>query len=236
MNHLLEVCLSITLAAGLTPSLGAQSNPNAIPTPRKGISVQMPITTAAVPMPDADQEDAVVVTITDDGNVYLGLDPADPSTLAGGITQALSNQMEKKLYIKADARVPYAPVAKILSAARSAGVREPDLLTTQTNPRPSAIPVPPAGLQVLVGPRLSSDSEAIVVQQTFSQESRPVLQINGKPVLPANLQAKLAQLLQKSGGKFVQIEADGRLPFADVVNLIDVCRSVGAKVVLAAAP
>ena len=66
MNYLLEVCLTIALATGIMPSLVAQSNPDAVPMMRKGISVQMPVTRTAMPMPDADKEDALLVAVTRD--------------------------------------------------------------------------------------------------------------------------------------------------------------------------
>lgn len=236
MKHLLEVCLIVALAASVTPSLAAQSNP-AIPVLRKGISVQMPVARTAVSMPDADQEDALVVTITDDGNVFVRLDPTDPDAVAGGITEAMSNRAEKKVYIKADAGVPYAQVVRVLAAVRSAGVQQPDLLTASINSLPSAVPVAPEGLEVVVlSPQASSRLEGIVVQLAIPEESLPVFKINGEIVSQANLQSRIAQLLQKSGEKIVQIEAKGRLTYADVVNLADVCGSTGARVALIIAP
>ncbi len=235
MNYLLEVCLAVCLTIGATPSLGAQSNAE-IPTLQKGISVQMPVARSAVLIPEADHEDALVVTITEDGNVFVRLDLADPAALAGRIAEALSSQAEKKLYIKADARAPYAQVVRVLSAVRSAGVQEPGLLTAQPGSHPSAISVSPRGLRVFTAVRGSSGSEDIVVQLTTSEQSNTILTINGEPVPPASLQGRIEQLLQKSSSKFIQIEADENLQFADVVELIDVCRSIGAKIVLVTAP
>jgi biopolymer transport protein ExbD len=92
--------------------------------------------------------------------------------------------------------------------------------------------VSPEGLQVLVSPRRSSSSPEIV-QLLNSVQQRSVLKVNGEPVLRTNLQNKLAQFFQNRSDRTVQIEADGTFSFAAVVNLIDLCRSAGAKVVLA---
>jgi biopolymer transport protein TolR len=152
MNYLLEVCLAAILAAGITPSALAQSGNIATPTMRKGIHVELPATSNAVSLPDADQQDALVVTITEDGSVYLGVgpvnDPVNPGALAEAVKGILSNRPEKKLYIKADARTPYANVVKVIDTVGLAGVDVLNLLTAQPeSPQPGTI-VPPKGIQV----------------------------------------------------------------------------------------
>jgi biopolymer transport protein ExbD len=229
MNYLLEVCLTMALATGVMPSLVAQSNPDAVPTMRKGISVQMPVTRTAKLMPEADKDDATVVIISEDGSVYLGLNPTDPAALADSVRDALSRQPDKNVYIKADARAPYSQVLRVLAALRAAGVEAPSLLTFQPHATAPGTLLPPEGLEVLVGPRRSSSSPAIV---QLSQQ-RSVLKVNGEPVPRASLQNRLTQFFQNRSDKLVQIEADGSLPFAVVVDVIDGCRAAGAKVVLA---
>ena len=70
----------------------------------KGISVELPVTINAVPMPDADREDSLIVSVTDNGSLYFGIDPISPAALAERVRSSLSNRAEKNLYIKADAR------------------------------------------------------------------------------------------------------------------------------------
>jgi biopolymer transport protein ExbD len=143
MNYLLEVCLLVTLAAGATPAIGAQSPTIAAQTMQKGISVQLPVTSNAVAMPDADQEDALIVSVTDDGSVYFGVDPISPAALAEKVRDGLSNRTERKLYIKAEARTPYANVVKVLDAMRTAGVEAPNLLTAQRDSSGPGTLIPP---------------------------------------------------------------------------------------------
>ncbi len=45
---------------------------------QKGVSVQMAVTSNATPMPEADNPDAWIVTITSDGSLYLGTHPVSP--------------------------------------------------------------------------------------------------------------------------------------------------------------
>jgi biopolymer transport protein ExbD len=234
MNYLLEVCLVVTLAAGATPAIGAKSQAITAQTMQKGISVELPVTSNAVPIPEADQEDALIVSVTDDGSVYFGVDPISPAALAEKVRDALSNRTERKLYIKADARTPYANVVKVLDAMRTAGVEAPNLLTAQRDSSGPGTLIPPKGLEVLIGPPLPAGSEAIVVQVLNSEHQRPALRINNEPFQRATLQSRLRQLLQNRSENVVHIQADATLPFAAVVNVIDVCRSTGAKVVVVA--
>jgi biopolymer transport protein ExbD len=234
MNYLLEVCVLVTLAAGATPAIGAKSQAITARTMQKGISVELPVTSHAVAMPDADQEDALIVSVTDDGSVYFGVDPISPPALAEKVRDGLSNRTERKLYIKADARTPYANVVKVLDAMRTAGVEAPNLLTAQRDSSGPGTLIPPKGLEVLIGPPLRAGSEAIVVQVLNSEQQRPALKINNEPVQRATLQSRLRQLLQNRSDNVVHIQADATLAFAAVVDVIDVCRSTGVKVVVVA--
>jgi len=98
---------------------------------QKGISVQLPVTSNAVSVLKADKEDALVVTVRHDGSVYLGVNPISTTELPAKLKTALSNRAEKTVYIKADARTPYASVVKVLDFLRTAGVEGVTLLTAQ---------------------------------------------------------------------------------------------------------
>jgi biopolymer transport protein ExbD/biopolymer transport protein TolR len=194
---------------------------------QKGISVQLAATRNAVAMPDADREHAVIVAVTHNGDVYLGIDPITPAALAE--KRSLAGRTEGKLYVKADARTPYADVMKVLGAVRTAGVTAPKLLTgQQAAPQPSR-PVPPYGLEVRVGPPLPSARESTVVQMLKSEHGSPMLKINNREVSWEMLRSRLRQSPRQNS---FLVEADGVLPFSVVVRLIDVCRSTGADVFL----
>ena len=85
---------------------------------------------------------------------------------------------------------------------------------------------------MLIGPPLRSGSEAIVVQVLNSGQRRPTLKIDDQHIPWAALQSTLGQLFQNRRGDVVLVKAEGTLPFADVVDVTDACRSTGAKVVL----
>jgi biopolymer transport protein TolR len=148
MNYLLEVCLIVTLAAGFSPSPAAQSQAIPVPAMQKGVSVKLPVASNALTMPDADREDALIVSITDDGTVYVGVNRISPAALAETVKGALSNRPERKLYIKADARTPYANVVTVIDAVRTSGVEALNLLTAQQESAGPGTVVPPKGMQV----------------------------------------------------------------------------------------
>jgi biopolymer transport protein ExbD len=164
MNHMLEVCLIVlSLANGVTPSVAAQTasaaHENSFQTEthagvgqtmRKGITVELPVTSNAVPVPKADNEDSLIVTVTYDGKVYLGVDPISTTEIAGKVKEALSNHVEKTLYVKADARTPYVNLVRILDSVRTAGVERLTLLTAQRDTEEPGTVVPPKGLELLV--------------------------------------------------------------------------------------
>jgi biopolymer transport protein ExbD len=199
---------------------------------QKGIHVELATASNAVTSPDADHEDSLIVTVTSNGSVYLGINPSTPAALAEQIKSLLSGR-EQKVYIKADARAPYADVVTVLGAASTAGVEAPILLTTQPeSPEPGTV-VAPKGLEVLVGPPSPSGSESTVVEVLNSEQRWPTLKINHEQIPWAALESTLSKLLQNRTEKVVLVKANGRLPFAQVVHVIDMCRSTEATVVLA---
>ena len=124
MNPGLRASLMVTMLAALPDAAFSQNIPL-----QPGVSVQLPVTGNAVAVPKADDQDALVVALTADGATYLGVDRVATSALADRVKTLLSARSDKTLYVKADARVPYARVVEIMDAVRNSGV---DLLTFLT--------------------------------------------------------------------------------------------------------
>jgi biopolymer transport protein TolR len=225
MKYLLEVCLiALALITSPTPSAAQQMT--------EGISVRLPVTRHAAVMPAADRADAIIVNVTEDGSMYLGIHPTTTPALAEAIKQALSNSEQKNLYVKSDALTRYASVQQVLRAARQAGAASVVLLSEQQNASGPMTVVPPKGLQVLVGPPFPGGVDLIVMQAPNSGQG-PQLKINDEPISWAGLPSRVQQLLQAGTEGAVLIRADGELSFADVVHAIDLCRSAGARIALA---
>ena len=113
---------------------------------QKGISVELVPTTSATPVPDADNRDALIITVTESGKLYFGIDPVAPDSVAGRLRDR--QLRTQNLYIKADARAPYASVVRVVDAARVAGVAGVILLTAQPKASPSGALVSPDGIEM----------------------------------------------------------------------------------------
>jgi biopolymer transport protein ExbD len=132
------------LAVVTTVSAAAQSSGPAM---QKGISVELASTRSAVPVPGADSEEALIIAVTDNGGLYLGINPVTPEALAEKL-KARQSQHAQTLYIKADARAPYASVVKVLDAAHAARVLSVTLLTTLPKTTQVGTLVSPEGIEM----------------------------------------------------------------------------------------
>src|SRR5215467_1360687 len=144
MNRILEVCL---IALTLAGSVGLASQ--AAPPLQTGITVDMPATNNAAAMPDADKKSALIVTVTRDGNIYVGVEPIDPEALSSELRAR--STAGRTLYIKADARAPYAGFMKVLDAATAAGFEQTVLLTNQNDSRQAGTVSAPKGFAIVSG-------------------------------------------------------------------------------------
>ena len=80
-------------------------------------------------MPDADKEDAIVVAVTRNGDVYLGQDKVAPSELGAKVREKLDSKPGKQIFVRADARAKYLDVENAIDDVRTAGVDSVGLLT-----------------------------------------------------------------------------------------------------------
>ena len=144
------------------PQVGSQmSTPNVIPmadimlvlliifmvvTPmlQKNKPVDLARTNTARDMQDADKEDAVVVAVTRDGNIFLGNTQVQKADITGQVKDRIANKNDKTVFLKSDARAKYGDVVAVVDEIRSAGVDQLGLLT-ERNERTGQPPPPPAG-------------------------------------------------------------------------------------------
>ena len=81
-------------------------------------------------MDEADAEDALVVAVTRDGQIFLGRTKLmEAGDLTQRVEDVVSNRIDKTVYIKCDARSRYERVVEVVNAVRSAGVDQVGLLT-----------------------------------------------------------------------------------------------------------
>ena len=110
----------------------------------KGISVDLVKTKNPIAMQAADKDDAVLVSITRDGKVYLQSTPMQADDLPSKVKDLLTGRLDKTCYVKSDSRAKYELVVKVIDNLRAAGVDQIGLLTDSVNKESSA-PAVPAG-------------------------------------------------------------------------------------------
>ena len=115
---------------------------------QKGVQVDLAKVNNPTQMKDADKEDALVVAVNRQGDVFFGKDRlSDPTQLTNKIKDRIANRTDKTVYVRADARAKYKYVVDVVDNVRAAGVDSLGLLTEQkkqANPPPTA---PASGIQ-----------------------------------------------------------------------------------------
>jgi len=220
----LGVILNYTLAIALFAAIGIHAQQL-----REGVSVHMATTTNAQPVPAADEDDAWVVTLTADRRLYFGTKLLTPEGLSEQM-KVTPRRRDQNLYIKADARAPYADVQKVLEAAKEDAFNAPILLTSQNEHAQAGTMVPAKGLEVLLN-QPPAGSEPVVVRVQAGEQS-PILTINNRRVRQESLKNTLRHLLQNQAEKIVTVEPRAQLPFAQLAQVVDTCRAAGAEVIL----
>ena len=96
---------------------------------QKGVTVEMAQTNNPVDMQEADAEDAVLVSVTRDGNFFLAQDAVTLAQLPTLVVNMLAERLDKTVYVKSDFRSRYGDVVAVVDTVRSAGVDRIGLLT-----------------------------------------------------------------------------------------------------------
>jgi biopolymer transport protein ExbD len=99
----------------------------------KGVSVDLVKTKNPVTMQAADKEDAILISVTRNGGVFLSPGntklPADQ--LPERVRDLLTNKLDKTVYIRADARAKYSVVEDVVDNLRAGGANEIGLITEE---------------------------------------------------------------------------------------------------------
>jgi biopolymer transport protein TolR len=110
---------------------------------QKGVTVDLAKVNNPMQMPDADKEDALIVAVMRNGDVFFGSDRIQPDQLTNKIKDRIANRTSKIVYLRADARAKYKAVVDVVDNVRAAGVDDLGLLTDQrkqtTTPTPGTV-------------------------------------------------------------------------------------------------
>jgi biopolymer transport protein TolR len=112
---------------------------------QKGASVDMAAVNNPTPMPDADKDDALLVVVMRDGQIYFGTDRIKADDLTNKVKDRLADKPNKQIFIRADMRAKYGAVVDVVDNVRAAGVDDVGLLTEQRHEGPASKKPPTGG-------------------------------------------------------------------------------------------
>ena len=99
---------------------------------QRDVSVDLAEVSNPDQMTDADKEDALVVAVTRQGDVFFGRDLVkDTSQLTNKIKDRISTRPDKRVFVRADARARYKSVVDVVDNVRAAGVDDLGMITEQ---------------------------------------------------------------------------------------------------------
>ena len=106
----------------------------------KGVSVDLVKTKNPITMQAADKEDAILISITRNGSVFLspGNVKLTPDQLPEKVRDLLTNKVDKTVYVRADARARYETVEDVVDNLRAAGTSEIGLITEEPHDKTKA--------------------------------------------------------------------------------------------------
>jgi len=115
---------------------------------QKGVTVDLAKVNNPEQMPDADKEDALIVAVMRNGDIFFGNDRIAADQLTNKVKDRIANRTSKIVYLRADARAKYKSVVEVVDNVRAAGVDDLVLFTDQkkqTNTPAPPSPSPTAG-------------------------------------------------------------------------------------------
>jgi biopolymer transport protein TolR len=98
---------------------------------QQGVPLEMAKANHSIEMSDANNADALIVSVQRDGNIFLGSEQVTGDALTQKLQERLSTRVNKTVYVRADARVRYGFLVDAVDDVRSAGVDQLGLLTEQ---------------------------------------------------------------------------------------------------------
>lgn len=169
---------------------------------------------------------STVISIPADGEVYFNKVRISLADVPERVRQALKDKPpdEQVAYIKAGISVSYGFVISVIDAIREAGIDQIGLVAEKrkTSQVKTDIPTNNSGKSA---PISSADSTPILIQV----RNKTRLKLNSKPLLLSQLDQRLSRILAGRSNKTVFIKAPTKMAYGDVVKIIDIAKSAGAK-------
>ena len=99
---------------------------------QSGVEVQVPRASAE----SISSPEGVIVTVTREGQIYIGDATVSWEEFTPALTDVVTNEQARNLYLKADAGVPYGEVLRVLGA-----MKQLDIATVGLVAEPEDLPV-----------------------------------------------------------------------------------------------
>ena len=99
---------------------------------QQGVNVKLPAANNVTDHPETNNQ--TVITIAPNKDLYLNAKPIREAEMTTKVNDALENQKEKVVLIKADEEVEYSAVMATMDQLRQAGVEDIGLVTTAKKP------------------------------------------------------------------------------------------------------
>ncbi|BDV41108.1 protein TolR [Geotalea uraniireducens] len=96
------------------------------PMMQQGVQVNLP---KAETKAMSTQDEAVVVSIKQDGKVYVNSTEVAPGDLQAKLTSMVANRAKKEVFLKADRDVPYGQVVTTMAEIKGAGIERLGMVT-----------------------------------------------------------------------------------------------------------
>ena len=99
-----------------------------VPLLQEGVYVNKATAKNAQEAPLVDDENATMVTVTRNGQVYINRDLVPDEEIIEQLVDQVSRAPELPLFVKGDVAVPYGTVVELVTRAREAGVEQIGLM------------------------------------------------------------------------------------------------------------
>lgn len=100
-----------------------------------GVTVNLPKAVNPLENPKIDSEDAVIVAVTRDGNIYFGRQRVTQDELVSKLREKFASTGDKTMFIKGDTAASYGRFVEVVDLCRSSGVERIGLITEKERER-----------------------------------------------------------------------------------------------------
>lgn len=104
--------------------------------PHHGWALDLARTDHAAPMPSARREDAILISVSRDGNIFFRTNQIRSNDLPALIRESVRRGSERRVYLKVDARAKYADAALVIDQVALVGIQHVEIITEQLLPTP----------------------------------------------------------------------------------------------------